>query len=66
MVDTNALRSYWVKKGMTQAEVAYKIDISPRVMSSRMKKKWFGSDEIEKLISLLDIVNPMPVFLLQK
>lgn len=62
MVNTSKLKSCWVEKDMTQGEVARKIGLSERVMVSRMKKKWFGSDEIEKLIRLLDISDPVPIF----
>lgn len=62
MVDTNKLKAVWVGQGMTQTEVAEKIGLSPRVMTSRMSKKWFGSDEIEKLIKVLNITEPVPIF----
>ena len=44
MVNTNALRAEWVKKGMTQSQVAERIGISSKTMSNRMKKKEFGTD----------------------
>lgn len=62
MVDTNKLRGIWVSKGLTQSEVAKSIGLSERVMTTRMQKKWFGSDEIEKMIKLLDISEPTPIF----
>lgn len=62
MVDTNKLKGIWVSQGLTQGEVAQKIGLSSRVMTSRMSKHWFGSDEIEKLIELLDIREPAPIF----
>lgn len=65
MVNTNKLRSLWIEQGMTQTEVAEKIGLSTRVMSSRMSKKWFGSDEIEKLIKVLNISEPVSVFFAQ-
>lgn len=62
MVNTNALRAEWVKKGLTQNQVAKSIGISSKTMSNRMKKKVFGTDEAKKLISLLDIENPAAIF----
>lgn len=62
MVDINGLKAAWVKKGLTQAEVAKKLDISSRTLSERMKKGVFGSDEIEKMINFLDIDNPISIF----
>lgn len=62
MVDTNKLRAAWVEKGLTQAQVADKIGLSSRVMTSRMAKCWFGSDEIERLINVLQIKDPVSIF----
>lgn len=65
MVNTNELRAAWVKKGLTQADIAKELKISPRTLTNRMKKGVFGSDEIEQLITLLDIQNPVPIFFAQ-
>lgn len=65
MVNTNELRAAWVKKGLTQADIAKELNISPRTLTNRMKKGVFGSDEIEQLITLLDIQNPVPIFFAQ-
>ena len=62
MVDTNKLRGCIVANGKTQEEVAKYIGIAPKTFSLRMKKKVFGSDEIEKMIDLLHIEDPMPIF----
>lgn len=62
MVDTNKLRGCIVANGKTQEEVAKYIGIAPKTFSLRMKKKVFGSDEIEKMIELLKIEDPMPIF----
>lgn len=62
MVDTNALRAAWTAKGLTQTEVAEKLHISSKTMSTKMKRGVFGSDEIEKMIDLLSIENPTAIF----
>lgn len=62
MVDTNALRAAWVAKGLTQADVAEKLHITQKTMSSKMKKGVFGSDEIEQMIEMLSIENPIAIF----
>ena len=62
MVDTNALRGIIVSKGLRQGDVAKHIGISPKTFGERMKKKVFGSDEIEAMIDLLDIENPVEIF----
>lgn len=62
MVDTNKLRGIIVEKEKTQEEVAKAIGITPKTFYLKMKKRVFGSDEIEKMIALLDIDDPVPIF----
>lgn len=62
MVDTTKLKSIIVLNNMTQESVARVIGITPKTFYARMKKGVFGSDEIEKMIDLLHIEDPMAVF----
>ena len=62
MVDTNRLKGLIVANGKTQEEVARHIGITPKTFYSKMKRKVFGSDEIEKMIDLLNIDDPTPIF----
>lgn len=62
MVNANELKAAWVRKGLTQKEVAEKLNIAPRTLSVKLRKGIFGSDEIECLMYLLDIKEPMPIF----
>ena len=62
MIDTNALRGIIGAKGLTQEKVARNIGINPKTFGKKMKKGVFGSDEIEAMIKLLAIENPMAVF----
>ena len=62
MIDTNALRGIIVAKGLTQEKVAKSIGINPKTFGKKMKKGGFGSDEIEAMVKLLSIENPMAVF----
>ena len=66
MVDTNKLRGCIVANGKTQEMVAKEIGITPKTFSMKMKKGVFGSDEIEKMILLLDIDDPLPIFFARK
>lgn len=66
MVDTNRLRSVIVLNGTTGEEVAKYLGMTPKTFYSRMKKGVFGSDEIEKMIELLHIDDPMPIFFAQR
>ena len=62
MILTNELRGRIVAKGFTQAEIARKIGIAPKTFSFKMKKGVFNSDEINKMIEILDIEDPREIF----
>lgn len=62
MVNTNALKGIIVSKGLTQKKVAEHIGISSKTFGLKMKKGVFGSDEMEAMIDLLDIDNPVEIF----
>ena len=54
-----------MSKGLTQKQVAKELDITPKTFSLKLKKGVFGSDEIEAMINLLDISDPVPIFFTQ-
>lgn len=62
MIDTNALKGLIVSKGLTQQDVAEHLGITPKTFYSKMKKGVFGSDEMDSMISLLSIENPVAIF----
>jgi transcriptional regulator with XRE-family HTH domain len=62
MIDTNALKGVIVAKGMTQQAVAEHLGMSSKTFYSKMKKGVFGSDEMEGMIELLAIENPIEIF----
>ena len=62
MVDVNKLRGCIVSNGMTQEQVAKALGITPKTFYLRMKKRVFLSDEIEQMIDMLGIDDPMPIF----
>jgi DNA-binding XRE family transcriptional regulator len=62
MIDTNALRGIIATKGMTQQDVARSIGMAPKTFYAKMKKGVFGSDEMESMIELLSIENPVSIF----
>ncbi len=66
MIDTNKLKGQIVSKGLTQEKVAEEIGITPVGFYGKMKKGVFRSDEIEKMIDLLEIENPMEIFFAKK
>ena len=66
MIDTNALKGVIVSKGMTQQDVAKHLEMTPKTFYMKMKRGVFGSDEIEAMIELLRIENPIEIFFANK
>ncbi len=62
MVNINELKAAMVRKGFTQYQVAEKLGITPRTLSNKLRKGVFMSDEIEHMIEMLEIRDPMPIF----
>lgn len=62
MVDTNKLRGIIVQNEKTQEQVARHLGIAPKTFYSKMKRKVFGSDEIEEMIDYLNIDDPISIF----
>lgn len=62
MIRVDKLRGIIAQKNMSQSDVAKVIGITPKTFYTKMKKGVFGSDEIDAMISLLDIKNPVDIF----
>jgi transcriptional regulator with XRE-family HTH domain len=62
MLDVLEFKAAMVRKGYTQKDLAKALGLSEKTFGERLKRKTFGSDEIEKLITILNISDPMPIF----
>lgn len=62
MINTNKLKGIMVEKGYTGEQLAKVLGISSKTFYSKMKKRVFGSDEIQKMVKVLEIENPTEVF----
>ena len=62
MIDTQALRGVITSRGFTQQDVAFELGIAPKTFYLKMKKGVFGSNEIEAMIDMLSIENPLEIF----
>lgn len=63
MVLMNEIKGRIVAKGLTQDYVAKKIGISTKTLNSKLNGKGaFDVNEIESLIKVLDIKNPIEIF----
>ena len=66
MIDTNALRGRIDEKGLSQARVAEKLGITPKTFYEKMGRGVFGSDEVEIMIDILEIEDPVKIFFVKK
>lgn len=66
MIDTHALKVKIVDENLTQKDVAQQLGITPKTFYKKMKKGIFNSNEIEQLIVILRIPDPMSIFFAQK
>jgi len=62
LINTNALKGIIAERQTTGAKVAKELGITPKTFYEKMKKGVFGSDEIDAMIQLLNIEDPMSVF----
>lgn len=62
MVDVNKLKGLIVEKGLTQTEVYNRMGLSKRQWQGRIENKKFDSDDMKKLVDILGIENPSPIF----
>lgn len=63
MVNTNELKAAIVRQGKTQSDIARAIGISARSLNSKINNHIpFNTIEIESMIKILDIKEPMHIF----
>lgn len=62
MIRVDELRGAIAKQGLSQRKVARKLGMSEKTFYERMRRGVFRSDEIEKLIVLLEIEKPLDIF----
>lgn len=62
MVNKNLLRGKIAEAGMNQKEVAKAIGMTEKTFSIKLNNGKFGLDEADKIISILHIQEPSPIF----
>lgn len=65
-MDTAKLRGIITERGMSQRGVAKRIGMTEKTFYTKMKRGVFGTDEVDKMIVLLNIQNPADIFLTKK
>ena len=66
MIRTDLLKGEIAKAGYSQASLAYELGIVPKTFYHKMKIGIFNSNEIEAMIDILSIADPVPVFFAKK
>lgn len=62
MINANLIRARIVELGMTQAQVAAQMKMSPKTFSIKMNNGKFGLDEADRMIEILRIEKPERYF----
>lgn len=62
MLNVLEFRAAMARKGLTQRDLAKMIGISERAFGCRIKDRKFNSNEIEELMKILGITDPVPIF----
>lgn len=62
MINTDKLRGIIVENRLTQGDVAAELGITARTFYRKMEKGVFDSDEINQMINLLHIQDPVAIF----
>lgn len=65
MIDTQKLKGLIAERNTSQRQVAFALGMTEKTFYEKMKIGVFGSDEIDKMIELLEIQDPMPIFFAQ-
>ena len=66
LIKTDELRGIIAKNGLSQRRVAKHLGMTEKTFYTKMSKGVFGSDDIEKMVDLLQIENPGDIFFAKK
>jgi hypothetical protein len=66
MIAVQKLVGVMAEKRISGKLMARKIGITPKTFYTKMKRGVFGSDEIEVMIDVLGIEDPLPIFFAKK
>lgn len=66
MIRTDLIRGKMAEKGYSQLAMAKILGITSKSFYNKMQKGVFRSDEMQKMIDVLEIENPVAVFFYPK
>ena len=62
MFNASELKAQIARRGYTQEKLAKEIGITPKTLGIKIKTGKFGTDEVTKIMQVLDISDPVPIF----
>ncbi len=62
MLDVKALKAEMVRNDYTQARLAAELGISTRTLYNKFKSGEFGTKEMEIIMDVLNLKDPMAIF----
>lgn len=62
-MDSYKLRGIIAERGTSQRKVAQQLGMTEKTFYTKMKKGVFGTDEVQRMIEILRIENPVDIFL---
>lgn len=62
MIRADLLNGEIARAGFSKAALAERIGMTPKTFYLKEKRGVFGSDEIEKIVKVCKIADPMPIF----
>jgi predicted transcriptional regulator len=62
LINRNLYRAALAKKGITQQKLSEITGIPLSTLCRRIKHNTLGTDDVKKIMTALDISNPMPIF----
>jgi len=66
VVKTDKIRGLMAEKKLTGKDMAEALGISPNTFSAKMKAGIFNSDEMQIIVDVLSIEDPVPIFFAPK
>ncbi len=66
MIKVNDLKAEITRNNLTQKDMAKLIGVTPKTFYDKMSRGVFGSDEIEVMIKVLKITDPISIFFAQE
>ena len=66
MINEKLLKGIYISKGFNQSSLAKELEITPNTLRRKIKKEKLEIREVDKLIDLLEIKNPLEIFFAQE